>query len=206
MIHDQVAYLANSGGRVVGFDVSDVGSGNAPTAFDYWVGDDTDATLVSDANGAVYVAVEEERKNDRSRELGQLIKLDPKRSDPYLWGVAVPGGDQVGGLWATPALGDGVLYAATQPGELMAVDAATGEVTWREEIGWHAWSSPVVVGDELLVATCTGELRAYSLANPRQPEPTWTLKLSDSCIESTPAVWGGRIYVGVRDGKFYAVG
>ncbi|HEX2420875.1 MAG TPA: PQQ-binding-like beta-propeller repeat protein, partial [Acidimicrobiia bacterium] len=206
MIHDQVAYLANSGGRVVGFDVSDVGSGNAPIAFDYWVGDDTDATLVSDANGAVYVAVEEERKNDRSRELGQLIKLDPKRSDPYLWGVAVPGGDQVGGLWATPALGDGVLYAATQPGELLAVDAATGEVTWREEIGWHAWSSPVVVGDELLAATCTGELRAYSLANPRQPEPTWTLKLSDSCIESTPAVWDGRIYVGVRDGKFYAVG
>jgi outer membrane protein assembly factor BamB len=170
------------------------------------VGDDTDATLVSDSDGSVYVAVEEERKNERSRELGQLIKLDPKLPDPYVWGVAVPGGEQVGGLWATPALGAGVLYEATQPGELLAVDAGTGEVTWREEIGWHAWSSPVVVGDELLVATCTGELRAYSLADPRRPAPAWTLKLSESCIESTPAVWDGRIYVGVRDGKFYAVG
>ena len=206
MIHDQVAYLANSGGRVVGFDVSDVGSGNAPIAFDYWVGDDTDATLVSDANGAIYVAVEEERKNDRSRELGQLIKLDPNRSDPYVWGVPVPGGDQVGGLWATPALGDGVIYAATEPGDLLAVDAETGEVTWREEIGRHAWSSPVVLGDELLVATCTGELRAYSLTDPRHPISMWNFKVSESCIESTPAVWGGRIYVGVRDGKFYAVG
>lgn len=206
MIHEQVAYLANSGGRVVGFDLSDIATGNAPIAFDYWVGDDTDATLVSDADGSVYVAVEEERKNERSRALGQLIKLDPRLSDPYVWGVAVPGGDQVGGLWATPALGNGVLYEATQPGELLAVDAATGEVTWREEIGWHAWSSPVVVGDELLVATCTGEMRAYSLADPRRPVPLWTLKLSESCIESTPAVWAGRIYVGARDGKFYAVG
>jgi outer membrane protein assembly factor BamB len=206
MVHDRVAYLANSGGRVVGFDISNVASGEAPVAFDYWVGDDTDATLVSDSTGALYVAVEEERKNDRSRELGQLIKLDPTRPDPYVWGVPVPGGDQVGGLWATPALGEGVVYGATQPGELLAVDTDTGQVTWREEIGWHAWSSPVVIEEELVVATCTGELRAYSLADPRRPSPTWTLRLSEACIESTPAVWTGRIYVGSRDGKFYAIG
>ena len=206
MVHDQVVYMANSGGRVVGYDVSAVGSGEAPVAFDYWVGDDTDATLVADADGAIYVAVEEERKNQRSAELGQLIKLDPAADDPYQWGVAVPGGNDVGGLWATPALGDGVLYAATQPGALLAVDTSTGEVLWEDEIGWHAWSSPVVVGEELLVATCTGELKAYSLADPRQPVEMWTLKVSESCIESTPAVWNGRIYVGIRDGKFYAVG
>lgn len=206
MVHDQVAYLANSGGRVVGYDVAHIASGEAPVAFDYWVGDDTDATLVSDADGAIYVAVEEERKNQRSADLGQLIKLDPSRADPYQWGVPVPGGAQVGGLWATPALGAGVLYASTQPGELLAVDTDTGEVTWREEIGWHAWSSPIVVGEELLVATCTGELRAYSLADRLRPAPLWTLKISESCIESTPAVWSGRIYVGIRDGKFYAIG
>lgn len=206
MVHDQVVYLANSGGRVVGFDVSDVANGNAPVAFDYWVGDDTDATLVSDADGAIYVAVEEERRNDRSQELGQLIKLDPSAEDPYVWGVKVPGGDDVGGLWATPAIGFGMVYASTQPGDLLAVDAGTGEVTWSEEIGWHSWSSPVIVGEELLVATCTGEVRAYSLADPEHPALTWSFKLSESCIESTPAVWNGRFYVGVRDGKFYAVG
>ena len=64
----------------------------------------------------------------------------------------------------------------------------------------------MVIGDELLVASCTGELRSYSIADPRQPVPKWTLQLSESCIESTPAVWNGRIYVGVRDGKFYAIG
>ncbi|MGQ0850005.1 MAG: outer membrane protein assembly factor BamB family protein [Actinomycetota bacterium] len=206
MIHGTTAYFANSGGRVAGLDVSSVTSGQAPVVFDYWVGDDADATVVADEAGSIYVAVEEERKNARSAALGQLIKLDPSAADPFVWGVAAPGYDGPGGLWATPALGDGVLYASTHPGQLLAVDQKTGEVTWQEEIGWHAWSSPVVIGDELLVAACTGELRAYSLADPRRPLPMWTLQVSESCIESTPAVWAGRIYVGSRDGKFYAIG
>ena len=206
MVHEQTAYFANSGGRVAGFDVSNVESGEAPLVFDYWVGDDTDATLVSDAEGMIYVAVEEERKNQRSRDLGQLIKLDPTREDPYVWGVAAPGGNDVGGFWATPALGDGVLYAASHPGQLMAVDIETGEVLWEETLGWHSWSSPVIVGNQLLAANCFGELRAYSLDDPRQPRPLWTEKVSESCIESTPAVWGGQIFVGSRDGRFYAVG
>jgi outer membrane protein assembly factor BamB len=206
MVHGATAYFANSGGRVVGFDISDVENGVAPVAFDYWVGDDTDATLVSDHDGNIYVAVEEERRNQRSADLGQLIKLDPSASDPFVWGVQVPGGNDFGGFWATPALGDGVLYASTNPGELLAVDLETGEVVFREEIGWHSWSSPVVVGEELLVASCTGDLRSYSIADPRRPVLQWNLDLSESCIESTPAVWNGRIYVGVRDGKFYAIG
>ena len=206
MVHGQTAYFANSGGRVAGFDITDVLDGVAPVVFDYWVGDDTDATLMSDNEGNIYVAVEEERKNQRSRDLGQLIKLDPTAEDPFVWGVPVAGGSDYGGFWATPALGDGVIYASTNPGELLAVDQETGEILFREDIGWHSWSSPVVVGEELLVATCTGELRSYSITDPRQPVLQWAMQLSESCIESTPAVWDGRIYVGVRDGKFYAIG
>ncbi|HKX76523.1 MAG TPA: PQQ-binding-like beta-propeller repeat protein, partial [Acidimicrobiia bacterium] len=206
MVHGQTAYFANSGGRVAGHDVSGVLSGEAPLVFDYWVGDDTDATVVADAEGNLYVAVEEERKNERSRELGQLIKLDPRREDPYVWGVAAPGGNDVGGFWATPALGEGVIYAVSHPGQLMAVDMATGEVLWEETLGWHSWSSPVVVGEQLLAANCFGELRAYSLEDPRRPRPLWTEQISESCLESTPAVWKGRIFLGSRDGRFYAIG
>jgi outer membrane protein assembly factor BamB len=206
MVFDQTAYIANSGGRILGYDVSRVLAGDVTESFDYWVGDDTDATLVSDEDGNIYVAVEEERKNQRSADLGQLIKLDPTAADPYVWGVPVPGGEDDGGLWATPALGDGVIYASTEPGALLAVDVATGEVIWQEEVGAHAWSSPALIDDQLLVATCTGQLRAYNLTDPRRPVLAWSLQLTPSCIESTPAVWNGVIYVGTRDGKFYAVG
>ena len=210
-MYEDTVYFANSGGRVMGIDVSNVEAGEAPVVFDYWVGDDVDASIVIDADGMLYVPVELERFNSRSEELGQLVKLDPSRpDDPYVWGVPVPprgGGD--GGLWATPALGDGVLYVATHPGELLVVATDTGEVLWRDEVGFHAWSSPVLVDGTLLVSiNCEagGGLRGYDVSDPRQPVEQWQLDLGTGCIESTPAVWKGVIYVGSRDGNFYAFG
>ncbi len=217
-VFGDTVFFANSGGRIVGLDIGDIERGDGDTiepVLDYWVGEDVDASLVIDAEGALYVAVEQERFNDRGKEIGQLLKLDPSHpEDPLVWSVAVPplaGGD--GGLWATPALGSGIstglLYAATHPGELLAVDTATGEVTWRDEIGWHAWSSPIIVEDTLIVAVdCSsgGGLRAYDLTDPRHPRTRWELPLRGGCIESTPIMWDGRIHVGSRDGFFYTFG
>ena len=39
-VFEDRAYFANSGGRVVGLDISDLESGEAPVVFDYWTGDD----------------------------------------------------------------------------------------------------------------------------------------------------------------------
>jgi hypothetical protein len=208
-IYEGTAYFSNSGGRVLGLDLTNIDAGEAPIVFDYWVGDDVDASIVIDAEGMLYVSVELEKFRNRSRQLGQLIKLDPTAEDPYVWGVPVPptfsGSD--GGLWATPALGDGVLYASTHPGELLVVDTATGEVVYRDSIGFHAWSSPALVDDTLVVSiNCEegGGLRGYNVGNPRQPLSLWQIDLETGCIESTPAIWKGGIYVGSRDGFFYA--
>ena len=111
-------------------------------------------------------------------------------------------------IWATPALYEGFLYVATHPGELLVVDTLEGEVVFRDDVGWHAWSSPVISGDMLVVATdCVdgAALRGYSLSEPSEPNPIWEVANTGGCIESTPTVWGGRIYVGSRDGYFYAM-
>ena len=87
--------------------------------------------------------------------------------------------------------------------QLLAIDAASGDVLWRDEIGFHAWSSPVIVHDTLLVAVdCDrgGALRTYDISDPGTPERLWDAPLESGCIESTPAVWDGAIYVGSRDG------
>ena len=199
-------YFANSGGRVLGLDFDALLEGRADETFDFWMGDDVDATIVVDADGALYVAAELERFNSRSTEVGQIVKLVPGSFEPLKWSVAVPrDGTDVGGVWATPALGDGFLYVATHPGQLLTIDTATGEVTTRHELGVHAWSSPSIVGETLVVGTCSGQLRGYSLRDPARPEQIWETTLtSGACIESTPAIWDGRIYVGARDGYFYA--
>jgi len=214
-VTDDHVYWVNSGGRVVGLDRRAVERGEVEVVFDHWVGDDADASIVVDRDGHLYVAIEYQRRLARADEVGQLVKLDPELpDDPQVWGVAVPPRDDVpgddGGAWATPALYGDHLYLPTHPGDLLVVDRRTGGVVWRERIGYHEWSSPAVVEDEdghpwLLVGMCnTPGLRAYDLADPAEPVEAWTLPLP-GCIESTPAVWRGSIYVGSRDGFLYGV-
>jgi outer membrane protein assembly factor BamB len=66
----------------------------------------------------------------------------------------------------------------------------------------------VVVDSTLIVADCEGAVRAFDVREQgREPPVLWEFRLpSGACIESTPAVWRGRIYVGARDGYFYAIG
>ncbi len=205
-------YFTNSGGRVVGVDVSDIRSGLAPIVFDYYAGGDIDATPIVDQDGYIYVAIEHEPAQmravelERNLEVGQLVKFDPYASgDPRVWGIDLTSGNSDSGLWATPALHDGMLYVSTHLGDLIAVDAATGDVVWSDFVGWHSWSSPAVVDDILVVATCLGEVRGYSLSDPREPVSAWTVPISGSCIEATPAILNGNIYIGSRDGFLHAL-
>lgn len=227
-IFEDKAYFATSGGRVVGVDLSDIENGNADVFFDFWMGDDIDSTITIDAEGYVYVIAhaDHEKTNNtaarRVREVGQLVKLDtsipvgdPLTSlTPILWNVEIPAArGQDTGVWATPALHpDGIIYVPTDSGNLLAIDTDTGETLWSDDIGVNAWSSPAIVDGVLVIAVdCfsaeSSGLRAYDLSDPINPVELWQRPLATSgCIESTPAVWNGNIYVGSRDGFMYAFG
>jgi outer membrane protein assembly factor BamB len=212
LVFEERVYFANSGGRIVGLDVSNVRDGEAPIVFDYYAGGDIDATMVADAEGMIYVSIEHEPSQmgateiERNREVGQLVKLDPHTDgDPRVWGLDLTAGSADSGSWATPALHEGVVYVNTHQGSLIAVDAVDGSLIWDDEVGFHSWSSPVVIDDTLVTATCLGDVRAYSLEDPRSPVMDWSLDLGGSCLESTPVVWKGAIYLGSRDGYMRAL-
>jgi hypothetical protein len=217
-------YWVNSGGRVMGIDRSAALAGRLVVTLDFWVGDDADASIVVDRDGMLYIAVEQERRLPAADGLGQLIKLDPTRpQDPFVWGLAIPArrlsvpdasAPEVlpsGGVWATPAIFDEWLYVPTHAGDLLVVDRRDGAVVWRERIGDHEWSSPAVVEEAdgsawLVVGTCgVPGVRAYVLDEPSAPREVWRVALP-GCIESTPVVWRGVVYVGSRDGFLYAIG
>ncbi len=210
-ISGNTAYFANSGGLVQGWDIGPLRPGGAgPSAvtrtFRFWTGDDTDASIVIDDEGMLYVASEYERATARSNEIGQIMKLDPTQPDnPLVW--SIPDRDaNPAGVWATPAIHGGTLIVPTNGGRLLGIDRATGDILWEKSLPGPTWQSPVVVDDVLIQGDCNGFLHAYDVSRPRvDPPELWTLELG-GCIESTPAVWKGRIYVGTRSGQFYAIG
>ncbi len=219
-ISGNTVYFANSGGLVQGWDITKLKTdpSSVRRVFRFWTGDDTDASVVVDEEGYLYVASERERTSSFARddEVGQLMKLDPRRpADPLVWKVNDPPSGapleacderSCHGIWATPALGDGVVYAATNQGRLLAVDRHDGKLLWEKTLPEPTWSSPVVVDDVLIQGDCHGGLHAYDVSDPRRDPPElWTVRL-DGCIESTPAVFEGRIYIGTRGGAVYAIG
>ena len=205
-ISGDTVYFANSGGLVQGWDISDVHAGGTPTqVFRFWTGDDTDATVVVDDEGMLYVGSEYQRLNARSAEVGQIMKLDPSQpAAPLVWSRQAQSGPETG-IWATPALHDDVVIVPTDTGEVLGLDRATGDERWRLNLPGPLWSSPVVIGDTLLQGDCAGTLHAYALDPNAPPSELWSVELG-GCLESTPAVWNGQIFVGSRNGNFYAIG
>ncbi len=209
-LHDGILYFANSGGLVQGWDVSDVlaGGSRVERVFRFWTGDDTDATVVIDDAGDLYVASEYQRFGDRSREVGQLMKLDPSRpNDPLLWSIDAReiGFEGAGGSWSTPALYGDLVIFTTAAGRVLAVERETGDIRWERQVGAPAIGSPVVVDGVLIQGDCGGDLWAWDVSEPdADPVLLWKLHFND-CIESTPAVWRGWIYLGTRQGYLYGL-
>lgn len=95
---------------------------------------------------------------------------------------------------------------ATHTGELLGIDKVAATLRWKLQLAGKTWQSPVIVDDVLVQGDCSGTLHGFDLSDPKvTPAPLWTVELG-GCIESTPAVWKGRIYVGARDGFVYALG
>jgi hypothetical protein len=209
--HRGVAYFANSAGLVQGWDVRrTLRTGASPRrVFRFWTGDDTDASVAIDERGFLYVSSELERFEARSRVVGQLVKLDPRRpGDPVVWSVSLRriGRGGKAGSWSTPAVDRRTVYVATNAGGVVAVDRRNGRVRWRVPLPGPTWASPVVVDGVLLQGDCLGVLHAFDVRREStRPRELWALRLG-GCIEATPAVWRGRVYIGTRGGALYAVG
>ncbi len=209
--HRGVAYFANSAGLVQGWDVRrTLRTGERPRrVFRFWMGDDTDASVAIDEQGFLYAAAELERFDARSKQVGQLVKLDPRHPrDPIVWSVPLRriGRGGKAGSWSTPAIDRSTVYVATNAGGVVAVDRRTGRARWTVDLPGPTWGSPVVVDGVLLEGDCLGVLHAFDVRNERRrPRRLWSIRLG-GCIEATPAVWRGRVYIGTRGGALYAIG
>lgn len=129
--------------------------------------------------------------------------------------LPLPWGHESGDVYtSSPTYADGVVVFGAGDGNVYAVDAATGAVRWRSPTRGRVRSTPAVAGDAVYVGSFDGGVYAFDLRTGRR---RWrfatagdTLHSEDfgydrRSVQSSPAVEGGVVYVGARDGFVYAI-
>lgn len=112
------------------------------------------------------------------------------------WNIATPGT-----ILGTPAVVDGRLFAATDDGLAIALDAATGTTIWTRDLGSPSDSSPAVAGDLVFLGTRDHRVLALDTSDGR---PRWEQDLGNIVLGS-PIVVNGTLYIGSTNGKLEAL-
>lgn len=132
-----------------------------------------------------------------------------------LWRTSVGDGAGVSGALLRPTVVDGVLYADSTDGKLVAMDANSGKTLWSKSSrthGWFGWGDkkrkdalyaggPAVTGDLLAVGTLDGHV--YGV-NAKDGSPRWEAELNAEVLVS-PVIVGDLVVVRTGDGRVYAL-
>lgn len=132
-----------------------------------------------------------------------------------LWRSSVGDGAGVSGARLRPTVVDGVLYADSTDGKLVAMDATSGKTLWLKSSrthGWFGWGDkkrkdavyaggPAVTGDLLAVGTLDGHV--YGV-NAKDGSPRWEAEL-DAEVLTSPVIVGDLVVARTGDGRVYAL-
>jgi outer membrane protein assembly factor BamB len=160
---------------------------------EFETGDDTDSSpLIDPANGDVYIGVE----RDFSQQPGGLYKLNAQGIKQWFFPV------EATGVYSSAAFYRDTVIFPADDGYLYAVAKSSGALVWKTKLpAYSSWSSPVVIGDRVMVGDYGSFLSLFDAATGAK---IWQKRLP-GYIVGTPAVWGGVIVVGTRDGYINAL-
>jgi outer membrane protein assembly factor BamB len=131
----------------------------------------------------------------------------------------VPGGTQAAKGWAGTTFHDGIIYAGTVDGRVVAINASSREELWSRPVVTQVsgglacgpstvadaiYTTPVVHGDLVYVGTYSGRVYALTIA---QGAERWIYPRTGSigAIVASPVIADETIYVSSSDGSVYAL-
>src|ERR1044071_4926851 len=104
---------------------------------------------------------------------------------------------------ASPALKDGSAFYGTFDNEVLSVNLAAKQITWRYEHPQRKfpfYSSAAVTSDRVVIGGRDKMIHGLTM----QGKVVWTF-MTRARVESSPAIAGGRVFVGSNDGRFYVL-
>lgn len=106
---------------------------------------------------------------------------------------------------STPAMGSGAIFYGDYAGNLYAVDASSGTLLWRTDLGGAPIRSSPLLHENVLYVSCfNGSLNAVDALHG---EILWTQRIHDDktgFCNSSPALCGRHVFVGSEVGRLYA--
>lgn len=104
---------------------------------------------------------------------------------------------------STPAVADGRIYVGSADGRaLLAFESKTGKQLWTTPLDNLIFSSPVVAGDAVYIATLGGTVFGVKSATGE----VFSYTLTQDRVLSTPWIENAILYFGDNDGYIYAFG
>lgn len=127
---------------------------------------------------------------------GELTALSLENGSVY-WKFAT--GSPIGE--SSPAYGNGVVYIGDLSGWINAINATNGNKLWAFKTNGEIKSSPVVVGDRVLIGSYDQHLYCLSTRNG---SVLWRVK-TEGPVHATPSISGGVAFIAGCDEMFRAI-
>jgi outer membrane protein assembly factor BamB len=103
---------------------------------------------------------------------------------------------------ASPAVANGLVFLATNPGVAVCLDATSGKEQWKQRLGEGFRATPLVAGNRIYFLTKEGKMIIVEAA--REFRVVSECELDEDTIAS-PAVAGGDLFIRTR-GHLYRIG
>lgn len=135
-------------------------------------------------------------------KLAWLVCLDATGTGDVTRSGIVWSYDQIGSTVSTPAIAEGLVYAADFSGRLHCLDAETGECYWVHRASGPIWGSPLLADGKLYLGS--GSRDFWVFAPGKELKVLSRIRMIDG-VFSTPTAANGVLYV-MTNRHLYAVG
>ncbi|MGQ7275154.1 outer membrane protein assembly factor BamB [Marinobacter sp. V034] len=138
--------------------------------------------------------------NDTFEEPSPLPEIESTVWLDEVWDMSIGDGDNDQLLFLQPVISNGVLFAVSEDGELVAVDPKTGDEKWERDLDRSILAGVGADDDRLYVSTRAGELLGLSREDGSEQ---WSVSLPSEIL-APPQSNGSTVVAQTIDGKALA--